>query len=154
MDTTDVIEIVTNKLDRLAATGQLAGSGYAPLDVITRDHAGVLHVQPFPRAHLEEVMDYLMFYLQEKRMNVREVFLVTDCYTDPTLGTTFSDVVVIVHCRANNKVSVGLIEYDPRSNPLLKKEVNWTNPHWYQQMSALGLTLSRQLSENMLETVG
>lgn len=154
MDTTDVIEIVTNKLDRLAATGQLARSGYAPLNVITRDNAGAVHVQPFPRAHLEEVMDYLMFYLQEKRKNIQEVFLVTDCYTDPTLGTTLSDVVVIVHCRADNKVRIGLIEYDPHSNPLLKKEVNWTNPHWHQHMSALGLTLSRQLSENTPETVG
>lgn len=153
MNITDVIEIVTNKLDRLAATGQLSKLGHVPLDVITRDNAGVLHVQPFPRARLEEVVDYLVFYLQEKRKNVREVFLVTDCYTDPTLGTALSDVVVIVHCRAT-EVKVGLIEYDPRSNPLLKKEVNWTNPHWYQQMSALGLILSRQLSENTPEMVG
>lgn len=153
MDPADVIEIVTNKLNQLAATGQLAELGYAPLDVITRDNAGALYVQSFPRAHLEEVLDYLKFYLQEKRTNVREVFLVTDCYTDPTLGTTLSDVVVIVHCRANNKVSVGLIEYDPRSNPLIKKEVNWTNPHWREHMSALGQTLSRQLGENAPETV-
>jgi hypothetical protein len=152
MNTIDVIEIVTNKLDRLAATGQLAESGYAPLDVITRDNAGALHVQPFPRARLEEVLDYLVFYLQEKRRDVREIFLVTDCYSDPTLGTTLSDVVVIVHCRAI-EVKVGLIEYNPRSNPLLRKEVNWTNPHWYQQMSALGQTLSWELYENTPEMV-
>lgn len=153
MDITDVIEIVTNKLDRLATSGQLAEFGYNPIDAITRDIAGVLYVQSFSRARLEEVVEYLIFYLQEKRGDVRELFLVTDCYTDPTLGTTLSDVVVIVHCRANNQVRVGLIEYDPRSNPLIKKAANWSNLPWHQQMSALGLTLSRQLGENTAEMV-
>jgi hypothetical protein len=151
MDAIDVIEIVTNKLDQLATGGQLAELGYAPVDVITREGAGVLHLQSFPRARLEEVVEYLTFYLQEKGANVSELFLVIDSYTDPTQGTILSDVVVIVHCQASQKFKVGLIEYDLRSYPLVRKEVNWSNPYWTEEMSALGQTINRYLGKQTPE---
>jgi hypothetical protein len=149
MAATKVVKMVTDKLEQLAAQGRLAEWGYTPLEVIVRDNTGVLHLHPFPRATLEDVVDYLKFFLPEKRTNMGEIFLVTDCYTDSTLGTTLADAIVIIHCQTNQRFSVGLIEYDPGSNPFIHKEVNWNNPFWIEQMSAVGQTLCSYLGEQI-----
>ena len=134
----DVITVISDKLDQLAKEGQLAKFGYQPLDVITRDTHGKLHVHTFPGVDADEVVAYLKQYLHGEGAGSLESYLVIDCVAGERQGTTLSDILVIIHCQADRGFRVGLIEYEAASNPLHKKLINWNNTYWRRTMAALG----------------